>query len=254
MMLLATILGISAAMVLIMGGYLLGAKHALRERKQLREQVLHQAKDKQRLRDLVTHNLQNDSDALDLRKDLIKMTQAMVSQSDAVNRILEPLNKREAELESLRAVIEQALTPLKQREQLAYELSTLNVDANDRSHLVSLLDQIAAKGQFWAVSLHDDQGLLLAASRNAKNLNRLNAISAMVLLFADRIGRNGGSIPLSMLIHDEANMATLSRIFHVGEQRLLLTAVATGSQLTATALDPALSKVNAVLSPAQLEG
>lgn len=254
MILLATILGITAASVLILGGYLLGAKHALGERKQLREQMMQHADDKLRLRELVTHHLQNDSDALDLRKDLINMTQALVSQSDAVNRMLEPLSKREADLESLRVVIEQALTPLKQREQLAYELSTLEVDASDRSHLVMLLDQIAEKGQFWAVSLHDDQGLLLAASHNTKNLNRLSAISAMVLLFTDRLGRNEEPTPLSMLIHDEANMATLSRVFHVGEQRLLLSAVATGSQLTATALDPALSKIDAVLSPILLEG
>ncbi|MGD8588875.1 MAG: hypothetical protein PVG22_08610 [Chromatiales bacterium] len=253
MILLATILGLTAASVLVMGGYLLGAKKALGERKHLRDQVMHQAKERQRLRELVSHGLQNDSDALDLRKDLINMTQALVSQSDAVNRMLEPLNKREAELESLLAVIEQALTPLKQREQLAYELSTLNADVSDRSHLVSLLDQIAEKGQFWAVSLHDDQGLLLAASRNTKNLNQLTAISAMVLLFTDRIGRSGAPMPLSMLIHDEANMATLSRIFHVGEQRLLLSAVATGSQLSATALDPALAKLGSVLSPIQLE-
>ena len=253
MILLATMLGIIAASILITGGYLLGAKYALSERKQLREQVVQQSEEKQRFRELISHHLQNDSDALDLRKDLIKMTQALVSQSDAVNRMLEPLNKREAELESLRAVIEQALTPLTQREQLAYELSTLNADASDRSQLVMLLDQIAEKGQFWAVSLHDDQGLLLAASRNAKNLNRLTAISAMVLLFADRIGRNGGATPLSMLIHDEANMATLSRIFQVGEQRLMLSAVATGAQLSLSALDPALAKVGSVLSPAQLE-
>ena len=254
MILLAIILGITAAGVLILGGYLLGAKRALRERKQLRAQSTELAEEKLRLRDLVTHHLQNDSDALDLRKDLINMTQALVTQSDAVTRMLEPLNKRDAEFESLRTIIEQALTPLTQREQLAYELSTLNADASDRSQLVMLLDQIADKGQFWAVTLHDDQGLLLAASRNAKKIDRLNAISAMVLLFADRIGRNGGATPLSMLIHDEANMATLSRIFHVGDQRLMLCAVATGSQLTPTALDPALSKVGSVLSPAYLEG
>jgi hypothetical protein len=224
------------------------------ERKQLSEQLVQNADEKQQLRELVSHHLQNNSDALNLRKDLINMTQALVNQSNAVNRMLEPLSKRNAELESLRAVIEQALTPLKQREQLAYELSTLNVDANDRSQLVSLLDQIAERGQFWAVSLHDDQGLLLAASRNTKNLERLTTISAMVLLVSDRLGRNEGSTPLSMLLHDEANMATLTRIFHVGGQRLLLSAVATGPQLSATALDPALSKVGSILSPVLIEG
>ncbi len=248
MILLATILGICAASLLIIAGYLLGAKRALRARAQLQKQSLQQTKEQLRLRELISHYVKDDTDALDLRKDLVEMTKALLSQSDAVHRMLEPLNKRDAEFDSLRMIVEQALTPLKQREQLAYELSTLNTLAGDRSNLVLLLDQIAEKGQFWAVSLHDEQGLLLAASRNSKNLDRLTAISAMVLLFADRIGRNGGSVPLSLLVHDEANMATLSRIFRVGEQRLLLSAVATGAQLTLTALDPALAKVGSVLS------
>jgi hypothetical protein len=248
MMILAVIIGISAALLLILAGYLIGVRRGLQAREQLRKQSLQQAKEQQRLRELVSHYVQDDTDTLVLRQDLVKMTQALLNQSDAVNRMLEPLNKRDAELESLRTIVEQALTPLKQREQLAYELSMLNTSSVDRSNLVQLLDQIAEKGQFWAVALHDEQGLLLAASRNAKNLDRLTAISAMVLLFADRIGRNEAPKPLSLLVHDESNLATLCRIFHVGEQRLLLSAVSTGTQLTCIALDPALSKVGAVLS------
>ena len=248
MIALATIIGICAAGILILAGYLIGVKRGLRARDQLRKQASQQAKEQLRLRELISHYVKDDADALVLRQDLVNMTKALVSHSDAVNRMLEPLNKRESEFDSLRAIVEQALAPLKQREQLAYELSSLNATTGNRNDLVLLLDQIADKGQFWAVALHDEQGLLLAASRNAKNLDRLAAISAMVLLFADRIGRNGAPAPLSLLVHDEANMATLSRLFVVGEQRLLLSAVATGAQLTVTALDPALSKVGAVLS------
>ncbi len=248
MILLATILGITAATVLIIAGYLLGAKRGLRAREQLRKQNMRQSKEQIRLRELVSQYVKDDTDALALRKDLVNMTKAILSQSDAVHQMLEPLNKRDAEFDSLRAIVEQALTPLTQREQLAYELSTLSTNTGDRSNLVLLLDQIAEKGQFWAVSLHDEQGLLLAASRNSKNLDRLTAISTMVLLFADRIGRSEGPAPLSLMVHDEANMATLCRLFQVGEQQLLLSAVATGTQLTSTALDPALAKVDAVLS------
>jgi hypothetical protein len=224
---MATILGIGSACVLIFTGYLFGAKRALQAREQLREQSMQQAKEQLRLSELVAHYAEGDADALVLRKDLVKMTQALLSQSDAVHKMLEPLH---------------------QREHLAYELSNLNMKSGDRSNLLELLDSIAEKGQFWSVSLHDEQGLLLGASRNAKNLDRLTVISAMVLLFAERIARDGGSAPLSLMVHDEANMATLCRIFHVGDQRLLLSAVATGAQLTPTALDPALSKVDAVLS------
>lgn len=248
MMLLPTLLGILAAGILVFAGYLLGVKRGFRERDQLRKQAALQIKEHLRLRELVSHITKDDSDTLNMRRDLLNMTKALVSHSKAVNRILEPLNKRDSEFDSLKTIVEQALAPLKQRDQLAYELSSLNAKFGDRNNLVLLLDQIADKGQFWAVSLHDEQGLLLAASRNAKNIDRLTAISTMVLLFADRIGRNEGPAPLSLLVHDESNMATLVRIFQVGEQRLLLSAVATGAQLTATALDPALSKVSAVLS------
>jgi hypothetical protein len=40
---------------------------------------------------------------------------------------------------------------------------------------------------------------------------------------------------------------TLIRIFRVGDQRLALTAVSPGAQLTPMALDPALARIDAVL-------
>ncbi|MCP5014395.1 MAG: hypothetical protein GY938_03825 [Ketobacter sp.] len=42
-------------------------------------------------------------------------------------------------------------------------------------------------------------------------------------------------------------MATLCRIFHVAQHKLLLSAVSTGTRLTPTSLDPALAKVDSVL-------
>lgn len=245
---LATILGISAATVLIIAGYIFGTKHGFRAREKLRQQSLLQARELLNMRKQHIQSLKEDDDALVLKKDLGKMTQALLRQSDAMHRMLEPLNRRDAEVDSLRSIVEQALTPLTHHERLAFELSNLDTNAGNRSDLARLLDEIAKKGQFWDVSLHDEQGLPLAASSNSKNIDRLTAIAAMVLLFAERIGRNGSPTPLSLLIHDEANMATLCRIFHVGEQRLLLSAVSTGAQITPTALDPALTKVDAVLS------
>lgn len=244
---LAAILGISSAAVLIIAGYLLGVKRERLTRKRLRAQLVQLINEQLRLRKKVVRSAKDNSDASVLRKDLLRMTKAVLRQNVAVQRMLEPLNKRDEEVDSLRSIIEQALTPLTQREQLAYELSTVNANTGDRSNLVLLLDQIAEKGQFWAVSLHDEQGLPLAASRNSKDLDRLTAISALVLLFAERIGRDGPA-PLSLMVHDESNMATLCRIFQVGEQQLLLSAVATGAQLAPTALDPALAKINTVLS------
>ena len=244
---LAILLGIGTAAVLILTGYLLGVKRGTLARKRLRAQLVQLVHEQRRLRAQVAQYVKDDSDTLVVRKDLIRMTRAVLRQNDMVHRMMGPLNKRDAEIDSLRTFVEQALTPLTQRDQLAYELSTVSTKAGDRSNLVLLLDQIAEKGQFWGVSLHDEQGLLLAASRNSKNPDRQTALSALVLVFSERIARDGPA-PLSLLVHDEANMATLCRIFKVGEQQLLLSAVATGSQLTPTALDPALAKVDSVLS------
>ena len=96
--------------------------------------------------------------------------------------------------------------------------------------------------------LSDNEGLPLAASRNARDLDRLGATSSLLLLIADRIGRDDAPAALALMVHDGANMVTMCRIFNVGDQRLALTAVSPGGQLTPTALDPALVKVNAVLS------
>lgn len=211
---LAIILGVSVATLLIISGYLLGTKRGLRAREQLREQSLQQADEKRLLAK--------------------KLAQVKLKDNNKI-------------LDYLRLTVEQALKPLTQREQLSFELSNLSTDSNDRTNLVLLLDEIADKGQFWAVSLHDEQGLPVAASSNSKNLDRLTAISAMVLLFAERIGRDDEPAPLSLMMHDELNMATLCRIFHVGQHKLLLSAVATGTRLTPTSLDPALAKVDNVL-------
>lgn len=218
MMPMAIIFGVSAATLLFISGYMLGTKSGLRAREQLREQSLRHADEKRLLEKyLVEYKTKDNKNVID----------------------------------SLRLIVEQALAPLTERERLFFELSSLNTSSDDRTNLVLLLDEIAKKGQFWAVSLHDEQGLLVAASTNSENLDRLASISALVMLFAERIGRGEGPAPLSLMVHDESNMATLCRIFHVGQHKLLLSAVATGTHLTPTTLDPALAKVDSVMLSAK---
>ena len=214
MMPLAIILGVTTAAILIFSGYLLGIRRGLQARERLREQSLQLAEENRLIeRNLVEFKIKDNQKLID----------------------------------SLRYIVEQALAPLIQRERLLLELSNLNTISGDSNSLVLLLDEIAEKGQFWAVSLHDEQGLLIAASSNSENLDRLTAISTFVLLFAERIGRDATPAPLSMMIHDESNIATLCRLFNVGQHKLLLSAVATGTQLTPTSLDPALAKVDSIL-------
>jgi hypothetical protein len=177
---------------------------------------LQQAEGLQRLRERLTQQQQNDADIQSLRTELSK--------------------------------VQQVLIPLIQRERLGFALANLQTGAGRHRDLMGLVDQIAAKGNFSAVLLNDAGGLPLAASSNAKDLDRLAVLSSMVLLLTDRISRESAPSPLAVMVHDEANKLTLCRIFRVGGKRLLLTAVSTDAQLLPTALDPALAKLDTVLS------
>jgi hypothetical protein len=211
MILLSAIIGIGAATLLLTAGYLFGVKRGYHAREKLRRQVLMQAAEMKQLPE----------------------------------QLLQRQNEQE---DSLRATIQQVLTPLVQREQLSHELSHLEAKLGHDSDLTTLLDQIAEKGNFEAVLLGDEAGWPLAASSNTRDLERLGATSSLLLILADRMSRDSAPAPLALMVHDEANKVTLCRIFRVSGQRLSLTAASTGAQLTPTALDPALVKVSAVLS------
>lgn len=238
-MLLPAILGCSAAMVLLLAGYVFGAKRGYRVRKELRDVVVDLALDPRHRQD------GTDTQAW---SELGKVTEVLMRQGDALQRMVESLVQRDGEVEYLRTLVQQGLTPLLQREQLAFELSNMPTGSGHRGELTHLLDQIAEKGHFGAVLLSDEDGLPLGASSNAKELDRLAAIASLVLLLADRMSRNGGAIPLSLMVHDETNRETLWRILHIGDRRFLLTAVSSGALLTPTALDAALPTVDSVLS------
>jgi hypothetical protein len=201
--------------LLLTAGYLFGVKRGFKTREQLRQQNLQQAEELH-LRERLTRQQQNDADIQSLRTELSK--------------------------------VQQVLTPLIQRERLGFALANLQTGAGRYRDLMDLVDQIAAKGSFSAVLLNDAEGLPLAASSNAKDLDRLALLSSMVLLLADRISRDNAPNPLAVMVHDEANKLTLCRIFRVGGKRLLLTAVSTDTQLLPTVLDPALAKLDTVLS------
>ena len=87
----------------------------------------------------------------------------------------------------------------------------------------------------------------VATSRTTLDLERVAATASLLLLLADRIGRDGAPMPLSLTVHDASNVFTLCRLFCIGNQRLTLSVVAMGGQLTPTAIDPALVKFNATL-------
>lgn len=165
-----------------------------------------------------------------------------------LQRMLAPVIERERHDEDLRATVQQLLSPLMQRERLDYELSRLDLGSGTRGELPRLLDGIAQKGGFSTVLLSDEAGLPIASNSNARELERLAGLSSLTLLLADRMTRENAPAPLAVLVHDDSNQIMLNRLFQVAGQRLLLTAVSSGSNITTTALDPALAKLDAVLA------
>jgi hypothetical protein len=204
------LLGLGSAALLLLSGYLFGARRGIQARDTLHAQVLEQT--------------------------------ARLEQVEA------QLEKQEGASAEALSMVREVLLPLTRRERLAFNLSRLTGGNPSADRLTELLDQIADMGQFWGVLLSNDHGLPVAASANVRDMDRLAFIAALASSFADRVERTGAPAPLSLLLHDEANLATLCRIFRVGNQRLMLIAVSTGPELSPTALDPALAKVDSVMS------
>jgi hypothetical protein len=246
-MLVAAISGVASAALVLTAGYLLGARHGARARERLWQQCLDLAESLRHERQILIEQREA-MRADEHRNDLGSLIDLLLKQGEAMQHMLEPLARRAVEDDKLRDTVEQVLTPLLQRERLEMELTNLETAKGDRSSLTRLLDQISDKGRFRVVVLTDDEGLPLATSTNAWDVDRLAGVSAHVSMLADRLGREGAPAPLSVMVHDEGNQVTLCRIFRVRNKRLILTAVSHSAELTSSALDPALTKVDAALS------
>lgn len=212
MTLISAIIGLGAAVLLLGAGYLYGARLGSKARERLRSLNLQQAEKLRQLQD----------------------------------RFSERTSEQE---ENLRNTIQQVLVPLVQREQFSLGLSQLDAGPGPHRDLTPMLDHIVEIGKFSTVLISNEEGLPLAANSAAQqDVERLAAASSLMLLMVDRIAGNDRPAPRSVMLHDDSNSTTLCRIFRVRDQRLCLTAVAAGSRLTPAALDPALAKVEALLS------
>lgn len=246
-MLFAAISGVASAALVLTAGYLIGARSGVRARERLWKQSLDLADGLREEQQMLIE--QRESTRAEVRRDdLGSLIDLLMKQGEAMEHLLEPLSRRVGEVDKLRTTVEEVLTPLVQRERLGMELGSLAAETGGRSGLTHLLDQIVEKGRFRVVVLTDDEGLPLATSSNAWDVDRLAGVSAHLSVLADRLGRNGGPAPLSVMLHDEDNQLTLCRIFRVRDKRLILTAVSTGAELSTSALDPALAKVDAALT------
>ncbi len=221
-MLITIVIAVITAVALLFAGYLLGVKQGFRAREQLREQLTEQK---------------------DAKID------ALLRQGDDLRLVIEPLAGWDVKVDYLRDAIKQMQESMQTRDQVVGDLSGFQSSAKHRGDLAQLMSEIAEKARFKTVVLSDENGLPLAVSSDVADLERLAAISAYVVIFGDRIRQNEDFMPISLLFNDANHNEILSRIFKVGHQRLVLTAVTHDLQLSLGALDPALSKVISLLSP-----
>lgn len=212
MTLIDIVAGLVAALLLLLAGWLFGVRRGRADRERLRALVFEQA-----------HEIETGRAASD-------------AEADRTQR-------------NLTATIERAIAPLMERDRLSDDLARLDAGEGRRRDLGLLLDRIAEVGNFATVVLCDEEGLPLAANEKAQAVERHAANSSLVMLLADRMGAGEQAMPLSIMIHDEANTTTLCRLFRVQDRRLTLSAVTSGARLTPTALDPALVKLVGMLSP-----
>lgn len=164
-----------------------------------------------------------------------------------VRRLVAPLLQREDQSQKLRDALQQVLRPMMEREQIGRDLARLP-STSGLGGLPKLLDAIAERGGFTSVVLSDDVGLPLAASAGAVDVDTLAGASSLLLTLADRAARDGAPAPQAVVVRDESNQTLLHRIFRVGDERFMLTAVARGVEVATSALDPALGTLERALA------
>ena len=222
----ALLIGLGAAVLLLLAGYLAGLRRGSRERARLRGVGEQQAA-----------ILQHWKSALDDNGSL----------KSAIEQVLTPLVERE------RLSIEQVLAPLVERERLSLDLARVG-SAGERRDLSPLLDQVASAGNFGSVLLSNEDGLVVASAGTAPDFDAMAAATARLTGAADQFAeRRGGA--LAILIRDAADSTTLCRLFATRGQRMALTATSYDTRLVAMALDPALAKIETALAaPVHVEG
>ncbi len=172
----AILIGLGAAVLLLLAGYLAGLRRGSRERVRLRGVAEQQAA------------------VLEHWKSTLDDGGALKS---TVEQVLAPLVERE------RLSIEQVLAPLVERERLSLDLSRVS-SAGERRDLSPLLEQVARVGNFGSILLSDEDGLVVASAGMAPDFDAMAAATARLTGVADQFAaRRGGA--LAVVIRDAAD-------------------------------------------------
>lgn len=144
------------------------------------------------------------------------------------------------------------LRPLAERERLWLGLVRLRADARDRRDLATLMDKIAELGNFSTVLLTNEEGLPLVSNHESTDLDGTTRIATRLTVLVDQIAGQPGQAPLGIVVRTSDDRSLLCRFFTSQGQRLALTAVSSDPRLNATALEPAVNRMEAALKPVPL--
>jgi hypothetical protein len=249
---IVVIVALVAAISFLASGYLIGLQRGKAARDRIRAELAHLGREKEPL----AQQLQEAQVLLNQRSVQLAALQQggrddepLRSQIDkSITRLLEPLLEHDLQTRELRDAVNGLLRPMVERERLGLELTRLDANLSGRSGLSQLLSTMAKRAGFSTVLVTDNSGLPLAESEGAKEVDVLGASIGLLLNLIDRIATNGGAAPLAVVLRDNDNRIALHRFFKVDGQRYVLTAVTSGNFLPPDVLDPALTRIEQVLT------
>ena len=238
------------SVLLLLSGYIWGAKQGKDERETLRNTLEERERELTQLRDAQGPQF----DALRAHIDTVlqPLTQG-VDQSKHIEQdlkqIMDSLSLKQEHDASIKHTLENVLAPMVERERRQFELSQIPAeDISDRRGLPLLLDAISEKGGFSTVLPSDEVGLPLAASKSSEHVDIISGMSALLLSLFERIAKNGMPMPSAAVFRDEANQIIVHRAFQLRDEQYVLTAVNKGNLLAPDALDPALTSIEQALN------
>lgn len=254
-MILAIIIGLFSAIILLIAGYIFGTRRDNSAYKDIKEQLAQSQREISRLnlsadtqKNMKDQLVQAQGEISRLNLNAETKMDTLLQQSDSLNKIVKPLAEWDSQLGKLDDAVQVMKDSADSNKKVANELTNLETNASHRSNLTSLMDEIVKKAGFEMALLSDDQGLPISGNSNIQDIEKFAALSAFILIFCDRFTRDDLVAPLSLLTHDADNREMLCRIFNIGDQRFVLTAISLNQMLTSDVLDPTLPRVADILT------
>jgi hypothetical protein len=248
---LAIMGAVVAAIPVVIAGYLFGVRRGVAARDALRSELSRLEAEQAIAKEELLRNqglLLQAQQELAARSPSTSTSGPMKEQIDSsLKSLLQPLLTRDLHVRELSKTVSGLLGPIVERERLGLELARLDPSLSTRGALSQLLSAVAKRAGFSTVLITDDNGLPMAQSEGAKQIEMLCATLGLLLNMVDRISSNSGSHPLAVVLRDADNQVSLHRLFKVEGQRYVLTAIASGGFLPPDILDPVLARIERAL-------